>query len=293
MTEAFYPRISVVTPSFNQGRYLEQTILSVLNQGYPNLEYIIVDGGSTDNSVEIIKRYEDRISYWVSEPDKGMYHALQKGLQRSTGEIMGWLNSDDMLHRNALYSVAEILQLKDVQWIQGLPNIFDERGRTVQLIDFGPWSSLRMYTDDLCIQQECTYWRRELWEKAGGYIDTRYKLAGDFELWHRFFKYEKLYTPKCLVGGFRTRTEGQLSMAHGQYFEEVAAILAEGKKDPAILLKIKKLKKYQQLKIRLSKSRLFNFFFISSRIDKKITHLHDYPANIYFCRIQQQFKLQQ
>ncbi len=93
-----YPKISIVTPSYNQGQYLEQTILSVIGQNYPNLEYIIIDGGSTDNSIEIIKKYERYLAYWVSEKDKGHYHAVQKGFDKSTGEIMSWLNSDDILH---------------------------------------------------------------------------------------------------------------------------------------------------------------------------------------------------
>ena len=91
-----YPKISIVTPNYNGVKYLEQTIVSVLNQNYPNLEYIIIDGGSTDGSVEIIKKYESKLSYWVSEPDMGLYHAIQKGFEKSTGEIMAWINSDDM-----------------------------------------------------------------------------------------------------------------------------------------------------------------------------------------------------
>ena len=96
------PKITIVTPNFNQAGFLEETILSVIGQNYPDLEYIIVDGGSTDGSIDIIKKYEKQLAYWVTEPDKGLYHALQKGFERSTGEVMGWINSDDKLHPGSL-----------------------------------------------------------------------------------------------------------------------------------------------------------------------------------------------
>ena len=92
-----YPKISIVTPSFNQGQYIEQTILSVIGQDYPNLEYIIIDGGSSDNTVEIIKKYADKIIYWISDPDNGQSDALNKGLAKCTGEIFNWINSEDYL----------------------------------------------------------------------------------------------------------------------------------------------------------------------------------------------------
>jgi glycosyltransferase involved in cell wall biosynthesis len=100
------PRISVITPSFNQGQFLEETIESVLRQGYPNLEYIIIDGGSTDSSVETIRRYEKNLAFWVSEPDKGQTEAINKGLRRATGEIVTWLNSDDLNFSDTLASTA-------------------------------------------------------------------------------------------------------------------------------------------------------------------------------------------
>ncbi len=103
-------KISVVTPSYNQGPYLEKTILSVIEQGYPNLEYIIIDGGSTDNSLEIIKKYERHLSYWVSEKDRGQSHAINKGFGHAGGDLFGWLNSDDFYAPDALKTAAEVYQ---------------------------------------------------------------------------------------------------------------------------------------------------------------------------------------
>src|SRR5438067_1469746 len=108
-----WPRISIVTPSYNQGQFIEETIRSVLLQGYPDLEYIIIDGGSQDESVEIIKKYEPWLTYWVSEQDRGQSHAINKGFDRSTGLILGWLNSDDVLLPNALATVASAIPQPD------------------------------------------------------------------------------------------------------------------------------------------------------------------------------------
>ncbi len=107
---SLWPKISIVTPSFNQVEYIEETIRSVICQGYPNLEYIIIDGVSTDGSVEIIKKYEDYLTYWVSEPDRGQAHAINKGILKITGDIFGWINSDDLLLPNSLSKVAKTYQ---------------------------------------------------------------------------------------------------------------------------------------------------------------------------------------
>jgi len=108
-----YPKISIITPSFNQGKYLEETIFSVLGQNYPNLEYIIIDGGSTDNSVDIIKKYENQLTYWISEPDNGQSHAINKGFMKATGGILAWLNSDDMYLPGVLDYVAKTINIEE------------------------------------------------------------------------------------------------------------------------------------------------------------------------------------
>ncbi|MBF0456632.1 MAG: glycosyltransferase [Nitrospirae bacterium] len=202
------PKITIVTPSYNQSAYLEECILSILTQGYPNLEYIIMDGGSTDNSVEIIKKYERHIGYWKSAPDSGQYAAIDEGFKRSTGEIMGWLNSDDKLHAGALWIVSLVFSaFSKIQWIMGRPTVWDADGTLSTVLSPIPlWSRsqyLKGHIGPPHIQQESTFWRRQLWEAAGGYIDAALKYAGDMELWSRFFRIDDLYSIDALIGGIR------------------------------------------------------------------------------------------
>src|SRR4051812_42913167 len=127
-----FPKISIVTPSFNQGQYIEQTILSIINQGYPNLEYIIIDGGSTDNTFDIIKKYEKHITYWVSEADDGQSNALNKGLAKCTGDIFNWINSDDYLEQGTLFLIADIFnQDPATSLICGFGSIFNSPDNSV------------------------------------------------------------------------------------------------------------------------------------------------------------------
>lgn len=230
-----YPRISIVTPSFNQGAFLEATILSILGQGYPNLEYIIIDGGSTDNSVEIISKYSDQLAHWVSEKDEGLYDGLQKGFSKATGEIMAWINSDDMHHGRSLFVIAELFNFfPEVNWIMGRNSYFDEEGRIFindSDIFQERWSKWRMYSyDGQFIQQESIFWTRKLWEKSGAYIDRSLSYAGDADLWLRFFRHEQLYSTNFLLSGFRIRTGNQKSQDHlAEYFEEYHALI-EGEK---------------------------------------------------------------
>ena len=288
-----HPKISIVTPSFNQAAYLEQTILSVLDQNYPNLEYFIIDGGSTDDSVDIIQKYSDRLTYWTSEPDTGMYHALQKGMARTTGDIMGWLNSDDMLHKNALYNVAEILSLPGVNWIQGQPSHFDEQGRTVNVFPSAPWSKYRYLMQDYeWIQQESTYWTRDLWESAGGYISTEYKYAGDMELWNRFFRHEKLYTPACLIGGFRVRQKEQASLEGMDTYRQ-EAISIHNANVPSVVEQqtLKKIKNVNNKLRWVYRSRLLALPLITARLQHQKNQLLDFPASIQFDRKKQKYCL--
>lgn len=224
------PRISIVTPSYNQAEYLEECIESILNQNYPNLEYIIMDGGSTDGSVEIIKKYEKHLTYWQSKPDGGQYQAINEGFLRSTGEIMCWLNSDDKLHPGALHQVELAFRaMPQTEWITGRPTAWDDQGRLKIVFDHVPsWSLERLLyhgKDDYYIQQESTFWRRSLWDRAGGGLDTNWQLAADFELWCRFFNYSRLTGVDALFGGFRYHSGQKTGIMMDRYEQEVLQII--------------------------------------------------------------------
>jgi glycosyltransferase involved in cell wall biosynthesis len=200
-----WPRIALVTPVFNSVRYIEATIRSVLAQDYPNLDYFIVDGGSTDGTLEIIRKYESQISGWISEPDNGMYDAINKGFARTNGEIMGWISATDMLQLGGLSVAASVFRdLPAVEWITGRPTILSEEGMTVMILALTRWSQYRFLAGaNRTIQQESTFWRRSLWEKAGGRVDASRRNAADFELWVRFFRHAEIYPVDALIGGFR------------------------------------------------------------------------------------------
>lgn len=225
-----FSKISIVTVNYNGALYLERTIQSVLSQKYPNLEYVIIDGGSTDGSLDIIRKYESQLHYWVSEPDKGMYDALQKGFEKTSGDIMGWINSDDLFHSKAFFRIAELFSdYPQIKWLTGVPTAIDEADNVMvpRAYDYPVWSKLRFYAMDYkWIQQESTVWRRSLWEKIGSKLNTSLKFAGDFDLWLNFFTYEKLYAAPVLIGGFRLCKEGQKSIENiDAYKKEVRMCL--------------------------------------------------------------------
>ncbi len=282
-----YPKISIVTASFNQGHYLEDTILSVIEQGYPNLEYIIIDGGSTDNSVEIIKKYEKHLTYWVSEKDNGMYDAIQKGFLKSTGELMAWINSDDMYHKKSFYTIAEIFgNFSEINWLMGNPTFYDEQGRIVASQSVRNWSKYNIYLGDYkWMQQESIIWRRSLWEKAGSKMNLNIKYAGDFELWLRFYREEKLYVSSALIGGFRLRTKDQLSLdSHDEYLAEVDKLISEEILDDSTREQVKKIQYYSKLAKRFSR---FNIGYFH----QKKGQLFEYPPRVIFDRKNQRFEL--
>lgn len=238
-----FPKITVVTVNYNLADYLEATMKSVLDQDYPNLEYIVIDGGSTDGSLEIIRKYEDRLTYWESAKDDGFIHALQRGFDQSSGEIMAWLNSDDLYFPGSLFAVAEIFtQFKTVNWVMGMPAEWTDRGFSIAraTLPYARWSRRRYLTWDFqFIMQEATFWRRSLWDQAGGNLDSKLSIAVDAELWARFFRHAKLYTTSALLGGFRFRRGEQKSREHLEdYLGECKSVILRERKRLSFLQRI-------------------------------------------------------
>jgi len=192
-----WPKISIVTPSFNQGAYLEKTIRSVLLQGYPNLEYIIIDGGSTDQSVEVIKKYESWIDFWVSEKDRGQSHAINKGLAKTTGELLGWLNSDDYYLPGALFKFAmAYLEDTSVGAIYGQGHVIDNTGKIVHIPQLVPVTKESLFGwcfgNDF-MQPSCLF-TRKAWQESGP-IDESLNFVLDVEFWIRIsdkFRFKRI-----------------------------------------------------------------------------------------------------
>ncbi len=176
------PRVTIITPSYNQADFLEETIQSVLSQEYPDLEYMIVDGGSKDGSVDIIRRYADRLAWWVSEKDRGQADAVNKGFARATGEIVGWVNSDDYFLPGAIHAaVAEMQAHPECGMVFGDVLSINKEGTPINIMRYGDWG-----LDDLMqfymIGQPSVFMRRSVLEQAG-YLDLEFDLLLDHHLW--------------------------------------------------------------------------------------------------------------
>jgi Glycosyl transferase family 2 len=238
------PRITIVMPSYNQAPFLEQAIRSVLDQNYPNLEYFLLDGGSTDGSTDIIKKYAHRIDFWRSEKDRGQFAAITEGFQRATGDIFAFLNSDDMYLPWTFSTVARIFtDLPAIQWLTSRTMIkWDELDQPVHT-DWGTqhartwfyrgWSLGKSGRFSGWIQQESTFWRRSLWQAAGSRMDETLFTGGDFELWARFWKHADLVTTNIPLAGFRQHRGSKAAGPGGldRYVEVCQGILSKYRRE--------------------------------------------------------------
>jgi GT2 family glycosyltransferase len=216
--DSSWPRISIVTPSCNQGRFLERTILSILNQNYPNLEYIIMDGGSTDESVDIIRKYEEHLAYWVSEKDKGQADAIYRGFERSTGEVLAYLNSDDLLLPGALERVGRYFGAHpEEDWVVGGAVVIDpEDGPVLNRIgiptcNLGVHASFHQLLFHGChFNQPASFWRRDAFFATGGF-DRSLQFCFDLDLYLRLAQHHPSGRIKAFLACFRVHPASKTS----------------------------------------------------------------------------------
>jgi glycosyltransferase involved in cell wall biosynthesis len=224
------PLVSIVTPSYNQAAYLEETIQSVLSQDYPNIEYIIVDGGSTDDSLEVIQRcvndsrYQNRFGWWVSERDQGQTDAINKGFAHAKGDILAWLNSDDTYLPQAVGEAVEYLQAHpEVGMAYGDANLIDEAGHVIGKFPARQTDYRRLRQGYVHIPQQASFFRADLWRQVGP-LDPTFYFAMDYDLWVRLARLSTLqYTPR-LWANFRLHDTGKSVIADDRCWPEMVRV---------------------------------------------------------------------
>ena len=231
-------RFCMVTTNFNYGEYIDECLRSVVtSRGFDRVDYIVMDGGSTDGSVEVIKKYVPQLKHWQSRKDAGMYHAIQAGFSQSDAPYMGWLNSDDQVAPWAIQTALDIFdQLPEVRWITSRFPMQARKDGVVIKADFVPgvdnWGffngehvrSLGLPSSGWIVQ-DCTFWRRDLWDEVGATFDHSLKLAGDFELWARFIQKTDLYVVPVPFGIYRVHGGNKAIVSRDAYRDECVQVL--------------------------------------------------------------------
>jgi glycosyltransferase involved in cell wall biosynthesis len=220
------PKITIITPSFNQGHFIEETICSILDQKYPNLEYIIMDGGSKDNTVEVIKKYEKHITYWVSEKDKGQSDAINKGFRMATGDVINWLNSDDYYEKDALWKVADAFSDPSTNVYLGISRIFGNKGEFFS-------TGTDVYADNLektigwaRIDQPETFFRKSCLDTIG-FLDQQFHFIMDKELWIRYllhYGFTGMKKTNDLIAHFRVHDDSKTNNFHEKFNKETLSL---------------------------------------------------------------------
>ena len=225
--------VSIVTPSFQQARYLEQTMRSVLEQDYPHIEYLVIDGASKDGSVDIIQKYESQLAYWVSEKDSGQAEAINKGISRATGEIVAWINSDDYYLPGVVSSAVKVFEENpDVVLIYGDMLAVDEDGQTTNVMKYGQFS----LADLLCFQiigQPSVFFRRDALQQAG-LLDTTFHFLLDHHLWIRIAQHGKILHVPQTWSAARYHAEAKNRAKAAEFGHEAFRILDWAKKQPGL-----------------------------------------------------------
>jgi len=233
------PLVSIVTPSYNQAGFLTETIQSVLTQDYPNFEYFIVDGGSTDGSVEIIKQFKDKLAWWVSEPDLGQADAINKGFSHAHGEIFAWLNSDDTYQPGAISQAVEsLLAFPGAALVYGDANLIDEQGNIIGRFPSRPTDLHKLLRGSVHIPQQTTFFWSRSWEQVGP-LDPTFHMAMDYELWVRLAKHASLiYVPR-LWANFRLHNAGKSITMDDRFYPEMIRVYQRERGDGISLLMVR------------------------------------------------------
>jgi glycosyltransferase involved in cell wall biosynthesis len=211
--DSSWPKISIVTPSYNQAEFLERTILSILNQNYPNLEYIIIDGNSSDESVKIIEKYQKYLTYWVSEPDKGQADALNKGFRKATGDLVAWQNSDDVYLMGALKKIAqEWKQRRGVDIFFGNIYLINKEDNILKEMRFIPFSVDHLIVYDWNLSSQAVFWKRSVFD-IGGFLEDSYEVLFDWDWFIRLGLLKlKFSFIKNFLGAYRIHDKSKLSI---------------------------------------------------------------------------------
>jgi len=218
------PLVSIITPSYNQATFLEETIQSVLNQDYAPIEYIIIDGGSTDDSLEIIKRYSDQLAWWVSEPDQGQTDAINKGFAQANGQILAWLNSDDTYLPQAVSEAVAYLQAHpEAGMVYGDANLIDETGALLGKFPARQTNYRRLRRGYVHIPQQAAFFRAALWQQVGP-LDPSFYFAMDYDLWVRLAKLAPIHYHPRLWANFRLHRSGKSVVSDDRCWPEMLRV---------------------------------------------------------------------
>jgi len=226
MKPASLPLVSIITPSFNQADYLEATIKSVLEQSYPHIEYIIIDGGSTDGSVDVIKKYEGRIASWVSEQDKGQTDAINKGFAKAKGDILAWINSDDTYSNpNAVADAVNFLIANpEVAMVYADCNFIDEQGKVIGKFASRQTDYAKLRRGYVHISQQTMFFRAKYWKELGP-LDPSFYFAMDYDLWVRIAKHAPIqYLPGRTWANFRLHTSSKTNVNDERGWQEMLRV---------------------------------------------------------------------
>lgn len=257
-----WPRISIVTPSYNQAEFLERTIFSVLNQNYPKLEYIIIDGGSTDGSVEIIKKYDKYLTFWVSEKDNGQADAIRKGFARATGEILAWINSDDTYLPGTFLKVAKaFIKNPKVDLIFGNIFFINSQDQYVGELRFTKFNFSTLIYEGGNLHQTGAFWKKNIYDTIGG-INSGYTFCMDFDFFCRVAEKGSIIFIRDYLANFRIHKEAKSSM---DFFLNIASV--EKQKITRRYLPKNPSKIYLTFRKKLSQIRRFFYYGSQGDID--------------------------